>query len=67
MTRSAAFALLLAMIALALLNIALLEAKAANAGLPLVNAAEPDPQPHMLFAPCPVAPRNFPRWQERKA
>ena len=31
------------------------------------SAPVPDPPPVMLFAPCPIAPRNFPRMQERKA
>jgi hypothetical protein len=31
------------------------------------HAAAPKPPAGMLFSPCPLAPRNFPRWQERNA
>lgn len=36
------------------------EHKATNYGFPLVAGAAPAPPQPMLFAPCPLAPRNFP-------
>jgi hypothetical protein len=39
-----------------------------NEGFPVINAAlRGNPPPSYMFAPCPVAPRNFHPQQERKA
>lgn len=60
-------ALLIIAIAALLADIAIREAKPQNAGLPLVHARILVPERQMLIAPCPIEPRNFPRWKEREA
>lgn len=33
----------------------------------VVQADYPQGDAHQLFTPCPIEPRNFPQWKERKA
>lgn len=67
--RAIAFALIVLMM---IAGLAASEHKATNNGLPLVHAALPawkpaSPADQMLFAPCPISPRNLPLRNQRSA
>jgi hypothetical protein len=62
MSRLLAVAIVLA---IALAAVLIPEHRPPNAGLPIVKAAL-GPTPPQQFLPCPLSPRNFPRYSERK-
>lgn len=63
MTRNIGFVIL--MIALGLLTLVMLSEHRQQ--MPLVQAGYPQGDAHLLVSPCPIEPRNFPQWRERKA
>lgn len=58
---------LLIIVVIALCAVVIPEHRPQNAGLPVVKATYNPAAPDLLFAPCPLGPRNLPIQSERKA